>query len=80
MTRPPAVDLFGEPIRQETKGEVTLAMILVDQTEKAWLLSREGQPRRSRWIPKSRCARGEGRDAHLFTMSRADAAERGWRE
>lgn len=73
-------DLFGETPAAAGGGEVTLALEVRGETVKAWLLARRDgrvfEP--GRWIPKARVTRGEGREAHLFTMRRDDAAERGW--
>lgn len=73
-------DLFGETPAAAGGGEVTLALEVRGETVKAWLLGREEGRGLDvgRWIPKARVTRGEGREAHLFTMRRDDAAERGW--
>lgn len=78
MTRPP--DLFGppppEPPRDRTPVQVPLR--LVDQSDKAWLLTTGAKGAAAKWAPKSEVRRGVGRDENLFTMPRWLARERGW--
>lgn len=75
-----ARDLFGEIPGDDAVGEVSIGMEVRGESPKAWLLARRDgrvfEP--GRWIPKARVTRGEGREAHLFTMRLEDAAERGW--
>lgn len=73
-------DLFGYvPPEVEARGEVSLQMVLHHQTELAWLLARVSEHRSAaKWVPKSNCSRGEGRDENVWTMSRDVADERGW--
>ncbi|SPU55887.1 Uncharacterised protein [Brevundimonas vesicularis] len=75
MTR----DLFGETPRPAPKaGEIALAMVLHDQTDKAWLLAETNDRREAQWAPKSQARRGEGRDENIWTMPTWLAQERGW--
>ncbi|WP_292052122.1 hypothetical protein [Brevundimonas sp. UBA5866] len=73
-------DLFGftPPERRVAAGEVALVMVLHHQTHAAWLLDPNGDRRAAKWIPKSQCRRGEGRDESVWTMPRGLAVERGW--
>lgn len=72
-------DLFGEARRSEPpRGSVSLALVLHDQTEKAWLLGETIDGRDAQWAPKSQVTRGEGRDANVWTMPAWLAADRGW--
>jgi hypothetical protein len=72
-------DLFGETPKLESKaGEVALAMVLHDQTDKAWLLAETIDRREAQWAPKSQAKRGEGRDENIWTMPIWLAQERGW--
>ena len=72
-------DLFGEMPRPEPKaGDVALAMVLFDQTDKAWLLGQTQDRREAQWAPKSQAIRGEGRDEMIWTMPAWLARERGW--
>jgi len=75
MTR----DLFGFDSRDPpAKGEVSIALILHDQTDKAWLLSETGKAVDAQWAPKSKAKRGEGRDANVWTMPVWLARDRGF--
>lgn len=72
-------DLFGEPPRRAAQaGEVALAMVLFDQTDKAWLLGQTRDRREAQWATKSQASRGEGRDEMIWTMPTWLAQERGW--
>ena len=73
-------DLFGYvPPAAGAGGEVSRRLVLHHQTELAWLLAPVGEHRNAaKWIPKSKCKRGEGRDENVWTMSRDMAGERGW--
>nr|WP_314525463.1 hypothetical protein [uncultured Brevundimonas sp.] len=72
-------DLFGEagPLRPKS-GEIALAMVLHEQTAKAWLLAESNDKREAQWAPKSQAKRGEGRDENIWTMPTWLAQERGW--
>lgn len=75
MTR----DLFGDaPETGPADGEIALAMVLHDQTDKAWLLAESNDKREAQWAPKSQAKRGEGRDENIWTMPTWLARERGW--
>lgn len=73
-------DLFGSdaPGAAPSDGAVQLALILHDQSTKAWLLGESVDGRKAKWAPKSKVTRGEGRDANIWTMPRWVAVERGW--
>ncbi|WP_312126543.1 hypothetical protein [Brevundimonas sp.] len=72
-------DLFGfVPVQDSGSGEVSLRMVLHHQTQLAWLLGPTTDRRAAKWIPKSKCKRGEGRDENVWSMARAEASERGW--
>jgi hypothetical protein len=72
-------DLFGEAPRPGPKaGEIALALVLHDQTDKAWLLAENNDRREAQWAPKSQAKRGEGRDENIWTMPTWLAQERGW--
>lgn len=72
-------DLFGDkPIRSEAPGSVSLALVLHDQSDAAWLLGETIDRRDAKWVPKSKVKRGEGRDENVWTMPAWMAAERGW--
>jgi hypothetical protein len=72
-------DLFGfDDVAEPPKGSVALALVLHDQTDKAWLLSETGRDVDAHWAPKSQCKRGEGRDENVWTMPAWLAADRGW--
>ena len=71
-------DLFGEARAPDLTGSVTLRMVVHRATDKAWLLSKDGERAAPQWVPKSRVVRGEGRDEDLWTMTKVTAHERGW--
>ena len=72
-------DLFGDEADGSSEaGDVSLALILHRETDKAWLLGESNDAREARWAPKSHVTRGEGRDAGVFTMPGWLAKERGW--
>lgn len=71
-------DLFGRAVTPDLTGSVTLAMVVMNQTHKAWLLAKEGDPRPPQWVPKSRIVRGVGRDENQWTMTKVVAFDRGW--
>lgn len=72
-------DLFGDaPETGPADGEVVLALVLHDQTDKAWLLAETIDRRTAQWAPKSKAKRGEGRDENIWTMPTWLARERGW--
>jgi len=68
-------DLPPEP---RDPSPVTIALRVLDQTEKAWLLVCDGRKSGAAWAPKSELTRGEGHQDCLFTMPRWIARERGW--
>ena len=75
MTR----DLFGfDPVEEPADGEIAVALVLHDQTDRAWLLADDEDRRKARWAPKSQAKRGEGRDANVWTMPVWLARDRGW--
>jgi len=72
-------DLFGDaPGAGPANGEIALALVLHDQTDKAWLLAETIDRRAAHWAPKSKAKRGEGRDENIWTMPTWLARERGW--
>lgn len=73
-------DLFGHdpPKREAVGGRVALAMILHGETSSAWLLAGGMDRREARWVPKSECRRGEGRDENVWTLPTWMARDRGW--
>lgn len=72
-------DLFGDEIDDDdSKGAVSLALVLHDQRAKAWLLAETIDRRDAKWAPKSEVRRGEGRDENVWTMPRWLARDRGW--
>ena len=73
-------DLFGfdDSGEGDPKGAVSLALVLHDQTAKAWLLAETLDRRDAKWAPKSEVRRGEGRDENVWTMPRWLARDRGW--
>lgn len=73
-------DLFGfTPATAPPKaGEVALAMTLHDQSLDGWLLGETIDRRAAKWVPKSQCKRGEGRDENVWTMPIWLARDRGW--
>lgn len=76
MTR----DLFGEEMARPPPrvGEVELALVLHDESPKAWLLADGIDRRTAQWTPKSQVKRGEGRDANVWTVPAWLARDRGW--
>lgn len=75
MTR----DLFGEvPADEARPGDVSLSLVLHDQSPAAWLLAEGIDRRDAKWAPKSEVKRGEGRDENVWTMPRWLARDRGW--
>lgn len=73
-------DLFGHdpPKRESAGGQVALAMVLHGETASAWLLAETMDRREARWVPKSECRRGEGRDENIWTLPTWMARDRGW--
>lgn len=73
-------DLFGHdpPKREAPGGQVALAMTLHGETASAWLLAEGLDRREARWVPKSECRRGEGRDENVWTLPTWMARDRGW--
>jgi hypothetical protein len=72
-------DLFGhDPPQRQAGGEVQLAMVLHGETAAAWLLAETMDRREARWVPKSECRRGEGRDENIWTLPTWMARDRGW--
>lgn len=73
-------DLFGHdpPRREATAGEAALAMVIHGETASAWLLAEGLDRREARWVPKSECRRGEGRDENVWTLPMWLARDRGW--
>jgi len=73
-------DLFGHdpPKREAGGGQVALAMVLHGETASAWLLAEGLDRREARWVPKSECHRGEGRDENVWTLPSWMARDRGW--
>lgn len=85
MTRRPLVQSLFPPgalpsdERHGGQGDVTLTMRVLQETDKAWLLTPEGVPSaKSAWCPKRLATRGEGLAERQFTMKRFTAHERGW--
>lgn len=73
-------DLFGftPAAAPPQDGEISLTMTLHDQSIDAWLLATGIDRRAAKWVPKSRCQRGEGRDENVWTMPSWMARDRGW--
>jgi hypothetical protein len=73
-------DLFGfdDPARPEGRANVELALVLHRASEKAWLLSENGKAAEAVWVPKSLARRGQGPEAHVWTMPGWKARELGW--
>lgn len=72
-------DLFGfEAPEAAPEGSASVALVLHDQTEKAWLLGESLDCREAQWTPKSQAKRGEGRDENVWTMPTWLARDRGW--
>ncbi len=71
-------DLFGHRwTPPDLRGKISIRMVIVREHHAAWLLEPvAGGP--SGWLPFARGTRGFGPNANLFTLTRADAAERGW--
>jgi hypothetical protein len=76
----PTRALFGDraPARPRDETPVTLPLERLDETDKAWLLRAGLKGSQARWAPKALVSRGAGVEAHLFSMPRWVAAERGW--
>lgn len=73
-------DLFGHdpPKRVSAGGQAALAMTLHGETSSAWLLAEGMDRREARWVPKSECRRGDGRDENVWTLPTWMARDRGW--
>ncbi|MGH7021289.1 MAG: hypothetical protein ACREEY_15520 [Brevundimonas sp.] len=73
-------DLFGHaPATAPPKqGDVALVMTLHDQSPDGWLLASGIDRREAKWVPRSQCKRGEGRDENVWTMPIWLARDRGW--
>jgi len=75
MTR----DLFGDEVGPaEFNGSVVLALVVHDESPKAWLLGETEDGREAQWVPKSQVKRGEGRDENVWTVPSWLARDRGW--
>lgn len=68
----------GLPPPPRDPSPVTIALRVLDQTDKAFLLVCEARKAKPAWAPKSELMRGEGHQEGLFTMPRWVARERGW--
>jgi len=72
-------DLFGfDATAEPSKGSVSVALVLHEQSEAAWLLGETADRRDAKWAPKSQAKRGEGRDENVWTMPAWLASDRGW--
>lgn len=71
-------DLFGGQALDDPDAKVERLLQVVQTSEKAWFLRGLDRKARAAWIPKARAERGVGPNQNVFTMTRADARERGW--